>query len=434
MRFAQIVRPASLAALSVVASLTLSSCAPAVPEGDGSLLVDVVVSNSLSESVAAEVEALAAEQGITVEVRTVTEVTPQETVDGVSAIEADVVIADNLALLDQLAGAGVLVDSTRMPELYPAEAAGAMTTRWSAIVDDADGLSFAVPVAMAPLSVTFYNPRAFAEHGYQVPDSAEGFSQLMSTMKTDNSGFPLCAGMENDVSTGMPFVDWLSEFVLAQSGPEKYAAWLTGELASDSPEVTRAADAAKALLADNSVANGDASQLLKDGFANTVPMFDLSGVYGKQCFFVRQGLDFAQYFPDAVRSEMADGNYAQLSAFPYLGVSGAEATVPMVDAVFASVAHLDTDSVALLTALANTNGAGISANVQGWIGAAPTTGDDTREDPFVQISHSVLDGAESIALSPRVALSHDRLNALRDAAVAFLSGDVEWGDAAANVE
>lgn len=426
-------RFATLSAV-LVSALTLAGCAPVAPDGDGTVVIEVAIEGTVADAVKAQISAAATAAELTVEFRDVPALSvPTSEADDVVSIEADIVLTDSVAELTALASSGALTPITSLPGVDPETIYTEVGPYWASLTADAEGESFGFPLAASLASVTFMNPLAFTEQGYTVPTTSAEFEALVDRIESDNSGFPWCAGMENGDLTGDPFIDWLAEFVLATGGSELYRSWLAGETQSDSPEIAAAAEAARDTIANHSVAKGDSAALLSVGFANTVPLFDLVGTYGKQCFFIRERPDYVSFMTDVVTAEVAAGSYRQVSAFPFFGAGDTVVVTPIVDAVFAGVGHVDKDVEALVMSMGAAPFGDSFAPESSWVSARPESTDD-RPGPFVAVNRTVLGVAPGVELSPRSVMSSDRLEKLRAAAVSFLSGDAEWAEAAANVE
>lgn len=425
-------RFAAVSAIVTASALALSGCAPVAPDGDGTVIVEIALDGAIADAVTAEIQSAADAAELTVEFRTVDQLSAPAVDGDVAQLQADLVLTNHVSELFALAEQGALTPVSTLPGVDPEVLFAEVGPHWMPITANAEGEAIAFPVAMSLSSVTFMNPLAFAEHGYAVPSDAEGFASLVSQIETDNAGYPWCAGMENADLTGDPFIDWLAEVVLATAGAETYRSWLAGEVASDAPEIVAAAEAAREMLANHSVAKGNSAALLSVGFANTVPMFDLVGTYGKQCFFVRESPDYLAFVPDVVREEVAAGNFRQVSAFPFFGASESDVTTPIVDAVFAGVGRVDKDVVALVAAMGATPFGDDLPDATNWVSARVQQSTDGRTSPFATVNKDVLGSAESVVLSPRSVWSDEELIALRAASVAFLAGDADWATAVAS--
>jgi len=428
--------PRISAALAVTGavSLTLSACAPVAPDGDGALIVDIAVGGSVAEALTAQIQSVANDAGFTVEVRAVDTLPAVSELGEDPQLEADIVLTSDVSSLMALSDAGALTPVSTLPGIVPEELFAEVGAQWMPITANSDDETVGFPVAVSLSSVTFVNPLAFAEHGYVIPTNSDEFDALVATIEKDNAGYPWCAGMENGTNSGDPFIDWLAEFVLSTAGEDTYRSWLSGEFSSDSPDIVAAANAARDALTVHSVAKGNSAVLLTDGFANTVPMFDLVGTYGKQCFFLRQRPDFLSFVPDVVKAEVAAGTFRQVSAFPFFGAGKSDSTAPIVDAVFAGVGRVDKDVVALINAFGTTpfgDGFGDTTN---WVSARIATTADDRTNPFAAVNSAVLSATDTVVLSPRSVMTAKRISALRAASVLFLRGEAEWAAAVASAD
>ncbi|MFM2412203.1 MAG: hypothetical protein RLZZ587_536 [Actinomycetota bacterium] len=424
----------TISAFMAVSAIGLSGCAPVAPDGDGTVIVELALDGAIAEAVTAEIQAAADAAEIAVEFRAVDQLSAPVVDGDVAQLDADLVLTNHVSELFHLADQRAITPVATLPGIDADLLFAEVGPQWTSVTANSEGDAIAFPVAMTLSSVTFMNPLAFAEHGYAVPSDVQGFASLVAQIEADNAGFPWCAGMENADLTGDPFIDWLAEFVVATAGPETYRAWLTGEVANDAPEIVAAAEAARDLLANHSVAKGESSALLSVGFANTVPMFDLVGTYGKQCFFVRESPDYLAFVPDVVREEVAAGTFRQVSAFPFFGASDSAVSTPIVDAVFAGVGRVDKDVVALVAAMGITPFGDDLPDTTNWVSARVQQATDGRTSPFAVVNSDVLSSAESVVLSPRTVWRTESLDELRAASVAFLAGDVDWATAVASAK
>lgn len=103
-----------------------------------------------------------------------------------------------------------------------------------------------------------------------------------------------CVGLKSGATSGWPGTDWVEDFLLRQSGPKAYDAWVAGELPWDSPEVRAAFQSYGQIVAEDAVFGGPRGTL-KGYFADAAdPLFtDPPG-----CVFLHQG-SFMTTFLDA---------------------------------------------------------------------------------------------------------------------------------------
>jgi len=108
---------------------------------------------------------------------------------------------------------------------------------------------------------------------------------------------PWCVGLESGASSGWPGTDWIEDFLLRQSGPKAYDAWIAGELPWDSPEVRAAFRAYGQVVAEDAVFGGVRGALTSYFARAGDPLFtDPPG-----CLFLHQG-SFMTTFLDAAAS------------------------------------------------------------------------------------------------------------------------------------
>lgn len=106
-----------------------------------------------------------------------------------------------------------------------------------------------------------------------------------------------CVGLESGASSGWPGTDWIEDFLLRQSGPEVYDAWVGGTLAWTSPEVRRAFMAYGQIVADAAVHGGSRGALTTYFSDAGDPLFTKP----PGCLFLHQA-SFMTTFLDAAAS------------------------------------------------------------------------------------------------------------------------------------
>ncbi len=189
-----------------------------------------------------------------------------------------------------------------------------------------DGKIYGLPVSANMKTLVFYNPSAFAKHGYSVPTTAEELEALEARIKAEGTGYPWCAGIESGGATGWPFTDWVEQYVLDFWGPDVYAKWVAGEVKFESPEVTKAVEeVSKRLLAEGQV-NGGGIAMATNSFQDTAPLF-AEGKENGQCFMLRQGSFITAFMPENIQEEIKAGNYTHLDVFHLPAPAGGQAGV-----------------------------------------------------------------------------------------------------------
>jgi alpha-glucoside transport system substrate-binding protein len=119
---------------------------------------------------------------------------------------------------------------------------------------------------------------------------------------------PWCVGLESGATSGWPGTDWIEDFLLRQSGPAVYDAWVGGSLAWDSPEV-RTAFRSYGQVVSEDATHGGARAALTTHFAHAG-----DALFGDPpgCLFLHQG-SFMTTFFDALDDPPDDYDFL---AFP----------------------------------------------------------------------------------------------------------------------
>ncbi|MEK8226326.1 ABC transporter substrate-binding protein [Oerskovia sp. M15] len=108
-----------------------------------------------------------------------------------------------------------------------------------------DGVFYAAPMDANVKSYVWYSPTAFADAGYEVPETWDDLMALSEQYSEDNDGMqPWCAGVESGDATGWPGTDWVEDMMLRTAGPDVYDQWYKHEIPFNDPQVVTAFDAA----------------------------------------------------------------------------------------------------------------------------------------------------------------------------------------------
>jgi alpha-glucoside transport system substrate-binding protein len=160
------------------------------------------------------------------------------------------------------------------------------------IYGNVDGTQYGIPAKTDLKSLVWYQPAAFEEAGYAVPETFEEFTALVDEMAAAGGPKPLCVGIESGQATGWPFTDWVEEMVLRLHGGDVYDQWINHEIPFDDPQIVEAMTAVSELWSDDNVyasAGNIAATAFQD---NGQPLID------GQCFMHRQANFFAGLFPE----------------------------------------------------------------------------------------------------------------------------------------
>ncbi|RLE44746.1 carbohydrate ABC transporter substrate-binding protein [Candidatus Woesearchaeota archaeon] len=88
-------------------------------------------------------------------------------------------------------------------------------------------------------SLVWYNPKAFADKGYEVPTSWPELIALSNQIVADG-GTPWAIGMESGAASGWPGTDWIEDIMLRTAGPDLYDKWVNHEIPWTHPAVKKA--------------------------------------------------------------------------------------------------------------------------------------------------------------------------------------------------
>ncbi len=215
---------------------------------------------------------------------------------------------------------GVL--KSQMNSLYPLEDLGIDVE--SIIEDEANGLgtiaqvdgqTFGLAYSINVKSLVWYNPAAFAAAGLTVPETDADLTALEQQIISQDLGYPWCVGIESGGATGWPATDWLEEYVLRFGGLDDYNAWIAGDIKFESDLVTEAGNKVAAELLAPGQVNGGGPAAATTSFQTAGNQLWSEGKANGQCFMMRQGSFIADFFPDDIKAQIADGDLSNVDFF-----------------------------------------------------------------------------------------------------------------------
>lgn len=171
-----------------------------------------------------------------------------------------------------LPGPGVMAEFARAGHLkpMPQSVKDILAEEYAETYTDAgtiDGELVGIFAKVSLKGLIWYNPAAFSDAGYAVPENWDDMTALVDEIAADGTP-PWGIGLESGAATGWPATDWIEDFVVRQSGPEIYDQWWTGELAWSSPEIRQAWEAFGAWGADPEYLAGGVNTALSTPFGN----------------------------------------------------------------------------------------------------------------------------------------------------------------------
>lgn len=178
-----------------------------------------------------------------------------------------------------------------------------------------DGETYGLPYSINVKSLVWYNPAAFEAAGLEVPTTDEEMTALQQQIIDEGLGYPWCVGLESGAATGWPATDWLEEYVLRYGGLDEYNAWIAGDVLFDSPLVNEAGDKVASELLEEGKINGGGPAAATTSFQTAGNQLFVEGIDNGQCFMMRQGSFIADFFPEDIKAQIADGDLSNIDFF-----------------------------------------------------------------------------------------------------------------------
>jgi alpha-glucoside transport system substrate-binding protein len=145
-------------------------------------------------------------------------------------------------------------------------------------------------------SLVWYNPTAFADAGYEVPETWEEMVEL-SDLIVEDGETPWCIGIESSGATGWVVTDWLEDAMLRSAPPETYDAWVNHEISFNDEEVQEAMALIEPFFKNEEYVNGGTDAILTTPFGDAI-----NGLFADdpECYLHRQASFIADFFSDDV--------------------------------------------------------------------------------------------------------------------------------------
>ena len=150
-------------------------------------------------------------------------------------------------------------------------------------------------------SIVWYPVQAFADNGYETPETWDDLVALSEQIVADGNGNPWCISIEHGDASGWVATDWLEDILLRTADPSVYDQWVNHEIAFDDPEILEAADYMSQIwFADDYVFGGTTGiNSIWVGDTQT-PMFDEAG---PQCWMHKQAAWIPGFWPKDANEE-----------------------------------------------------------------------------------------------------------------------------------
>ncbi|MDP1819715.1 MAG: ABC transporter substrate-binding protein [Acidimicrobiales bacterium] len=226
---------------------------------------------------------------------------------------------------------------------------------WTDLVTIDDEV-YAVPTKADLKSLVWYDPAAFTEAGYTVPETFDDFVALTDQMMTDGN-VPFCIGLGSDAATGWPFTDWMEDMMLRLKGPEVYDSWVTHEIPFNDPEVVEVGQYVYDMWSQEGFVFGGLQNAAATPFADAgLPLLE------GECMMHRQGNFYAANWPDGTEI----GSEGQVNAF-FLPGSEEHPGITLSGGIYAAAFDDRPEVEATMAFIASTEFADARAPVGGFL-------------------------------------------------------------------
>jgi len=205
----------------------------------------------------------------------------------------DIAILPNPGQMYELAAAGKLVDISTFMDVEQLKKDYAKS--WLDLASY-EGTLYGVFYKVANKSLVWYNPKAFAAAGYEVPTTWDELIALTKKMVADGN-VPWCIGLESGAASGWPATDWIEDIMLRTAGPEVYDKWVNHEIPWTDPAIKRAWELFGEIARCEECVYGGTTGVLATNFGDSpAPMFDEP----PGCYLHRQASFITGFFPEGV--------------------------------------------------------------------------------------------------------------------------------------
>jgi len=155
-------------------------------------------------------------------------------------------------------------------------------------------------------SMVWYNPKAFAAAGYEVPGTWDELMALSDQMVADGNT-PWAIGVESGAASGWPGTDWIEDIMLRIAPPETYDAWVNHEIAWTNEKVMEAFEIFGEIARSGEYVYGGPNAVLTINFGDSPDALftDPPNAYmHRQATFIKSFI--LEHFPDLVPGEDFD--------------------------------------------------------------------------------------------------------------------------------
>ena len=169
-----------------------------------------------------------------------------------------------------------------------------------------DGKLYSIFISADLKSMVWYNPKAFAAAGYEVPGTWEELMALSDKMVADGNT-PWAIGLESGAASGWPGTDWIEDIMLRIASPETYDAWTNHEIAWTNEAVVEAFEIFGKIAQSNQYVYGGPNAVLTIPFGDSADALFTNppnAYMHRQASFIRSFI--LEHFPNLVPGEDFD--------------------------------------------------------------------------------------------------------------------------------
>jgi alpha-glucoside transport system substrate-binding protein len=149
-------------------------------------------------------------------------------------------------------------------------------------------------------SIVWYPVQAFADAGYEVPETWDELVALSDQIVADGNGNPWCISMEHGDASGWVATDWIEDILLRTAPTDIYDQWITHEIPFDHPEVLEAAEYMNSIWFQPDYVYGGNTAINATWVGDTqTPMFDAAG---PQCWMHKQAAWIPEFWPEGTEA------------------------------------------------------------------------------------------------------------------------------------
>lgn len=143
-------------------------------------------------------------------------------------------------------------------------------------------------------SMVWYNPEAFDEAGYDIPETMEELKALTDQIVADG-GTPWCIGLGSGAATGWPATDWVEDLLLRTQTPDVYDQWVANEISFDDPRIVAAIEEFGAFARNEDYVDGGTQGVATTDFRDSpAGLFSIP----PKCYMHRQASFIPAFFPE----------------------------------------------------------------------------------------------------------------------------------------